>query len=252
MTKTLFLAWQGPDRAWFPVGLLEADVDHSYYAFRYTKGALDARRKVGFEALAAFPDLHKKYESSELFPLFRNRVLDSNRKDFFEYLKSLDLEPSESNPIEILALTGGTRETDNLEVFPKIQKRSDGSFACRFFLHGLRHSNEAAQSRAMALLPGERLGISVELNNPKTGFAIQITTSDYHFVGWAPRYLVFDLLKAIATQPNVIATVIRVNKAEAPISRRVLVELSGSFPPNVEPMSSEEFQPLEDRQTSSH
>src|SRR5882724_9082523 len=128
--KSLFLAWQAPTRAWFPVGRLDADVSANRYAFSYTKGALQAQSAVGFDALPAFPDLRRRYESSELFPLFQNRVLDPGRKDFKEYLASLDLNES-SDPIEILAVSGGRRQTDSLEVFPKIEKQSDGSFACR-------------------------------------------------------------------------------------------------------------------------
>ena len=32
--RTLFLAWQATtDRAWFPIGRLEADTEHSLYRF---------------------------------------------------------------------------------------------------------------------------------------------------------------------------------------------------------------------------
>ncbi len=43
--KTLFLAWQdkGRSRRWFPVGRLDADVEHSRYRFRYTGGAEEAK-----------------------------------------------------------------------------------------------------------------------------------------------------------------------------------------------------------------
>jgi hypothetical protein len=243
--KSLFLAWQSPNRAWFPVGRLDADVLHHQYSFRYTKGALRAEKDVGFAPLASFPDFSKSYESEELFPLFRNRVLDPNRKNFAEYLESLDLSPSESDPIQILAVTGGTRETDNLEVFPKIETTSDGSFACRFFLHGLRHMSQDAQARSSSLHPGESLGVSVELTNPVTKCALQLTTSDYQFIGWTPRYLVVDLLKAISERPYITAKVVRVNEADVPLNRRILVELRGRLPANFEPMSSEQFQAIE-------
>jgi len=87
--RTLYVAWQTPAsiRAWFPIGRLDADVTHDDYLFRYTEGALRAKREVGFEPLPAFPIFKKRYESSELFPLFQNRVLGSNRRDFSEYLR---------------------------------------------------------------------------------------------------------------------------------------------------------------------
>jgi len=82
--KSLFLAWQAPNRAWFPVGRLDADVAQQHYHFGYTKGALQAEHAVGFRPLPAFLDFERTYESSELFPLFQNRVIDSSRKDFGE------------------------------------------------------------------------------------------------------------------------------------------------------------------------
>lgn len=171
--RSLFLAWRAPNRGWFPIGRLDADKHH--YEFGYTKGALAAKRDVGFDALLAFPDLKRRYVSSELFPLFKNRVLDPRRKDFDEYLESLGLK--RCDPIEILSLTGGERQTDSFEVFPKIQKQSDNTFSCRFFLRGLRHVSAAAQSRAESLRCGDELGVSLEVNNPKTGAVISAHSS---------------------------------------------------------------------------
>ncbi len=77
--KSLFLAWQAPNRAWFPVGRLDADLARHQYSFGYTKGALQAEHSVGFKPLPAFPEFRRTYESSELFPLFQNRVVDPGR-----------------------------------------------------------------------------------------------------------------------------------------------------------------------------
>lgn len=242
--RSLFLAWQAPNRAWFPVGRLDADVAGSDFRFGYTRGAIQAKQQVGFEPLPSFPEFEQRYESSELFPLFQNRILGVGRKDFPSYLASLDLSPSTVDPIEILAVSGGERQTDSLEVFPRIEARADGAFLCRFFLHGWRHMPESAQKSALSLQPGERLGISVEMTNPAEPLAIQVTTHDYVFVGWTPRYLVSDLLKAISSKPRVSARVVRVNAADVPTNRRILVELSGTLPQGFQPMSSEPFQLL--------
>jgi hypothetical protein len=248
--KSLFLAWQAPNRAWFPVGRLDADVAEHRYHFGYTKGALQAEHAVGFQPLPAFPEFDRTYESSELFPLFQNRVLDPGRKDFAAYLTSLDLPPSSADPIEILAVSGGERQTDSLEVFPRIESHRDGAFRCRFFLHGWRHMSAASKTRAMSLQPGEQLGVSLELTNKAEQTAILLTSSDYDFLGWTPRYLVKDLLKAISEKPSVTASVVRVNAADVPANRRVLVELTGTLPPGLQPMSAEEFQPLVPRQAT--
>ena len=187
--STLFVAWQAPEptRAWFPIGRLDASEDRRDYVFRYTHGALRARERAGFEPLIAFPDFERRYEANELFPLFKNRVLEPNRKDFAEYLRWLDLDPAHADPIEILGLTGGERQTDSLEVFPKVLKLEDGTIRCRFFLHGLRHVSAAARQRAEELTDGEALQVAIEVNNPATGYAVQLQTADCHLIGWAPR-----------------------------------------------------------------
>ncbi len=253
MTRVLYLAWQDkhgssthgePSRQWFPVGRLDVG-NESGYQFRYIKGAIAAHEKAGFQPLDAFPELRKDYRSRHLFALFRNRVPSPDRGDYQSILKRLDLPPG-ADPFEILAVSGGARQTDNLEVFPRIEKRPDGGFACRFFLHGWRYVNESAKARLKQLKTDEDLQVSVELNNPATGVALQLQTSnDYHILGWAPRYLISDLLSAIIEAPqNLYARVVQVNPPPAPHNQRVLLEFGGYLPDEIEPMSDEQFEPL--------
>ena len=98
--RTLFLAWQdkATSRAWYPIGRLDADIAKSRFKFRYTHGAEMAHKRAGMEPLDSFPDFHKIYESSDLFPLFRNRILGESREDFPDYLKQLDLSPIGNPP----------------------------------------------------------------------------------------------------------------------------------------------------------
>lgn len=96
----------------------------------------------------------------------------------------------------------------------------------------------------MMLQAGEELGVSIELTNPKTGVAIQLTSRDYEFVGWTPRYLVADMLKSISDVSMIRATVVQANPGEVPVNRRVLVEFQGRLPPNVELMTDTQFQPI--------
>ena len=253
--KTLFLAWQHtrPDpaqrpasRAWFPIGRLDAEPAENLYRFAYTEGARRAEKEAGFAPLDSFPELGRVYESAELFPVFRNRLIQPNREDYRDYVERLGLNAADAEPMEILAVSGGTRQTDNLEVFPKIRKHRDGSFSCRFFLHGWRHVNAAAQTRLDTLRPGDALRVSLELNNPATGAAIQLQTADdYHMLGWAPRYLILDMLATLAHAPTELeATVLRLNPPPAPGNQRVLVELGGRFREDFEPMSGSDFQPF--------
>ena len=240
-TRTLFLAWQDkkPSKAWFPVGRLDADVERSFYRFRYIGGAKRAQEEVGFLPLIDFPDLDKDYQSSELFPLFQNRVMNRARPDFTDYLHSLDLT-EEADPIEILSTNGGHRVTDSYEVFPKIEKDDTGSFSCRFFLRGWRYIDKAAKGRIDRLEQEEELYVTLELTNPVTELTVQIQTTDYCMIGWTPRYLVEALVAAMAEGPSGYgAQVVRINRPK----QRVLIEMRGCWSKH-EPMSGEDFKPL--------
>ena len=254
MTKTLFVAWQDahrnmagiqPSRLWFPIGRLDA-VPGQKYTFRYIKGAQQAQSRAGFQPLDIFPQMNRIYESSVLFPVFSNRIPSPKRNDYASFLSRHGLTPSQGNPFEILSVSGGERQTDNLELFPKIEKQADGSFACRFFVHGWRHLDKEVQNRIKRFQPGDALQVALEINNPVTECAIQLQTQkDYHVIGWAPRYLLTEMLQALAKAPaDVTAHVVRYNPAPAPHNQRILVQLEGCLPEEFIPMSSEIFQNL--------
>ena len=61
-------------------------------------------------------------------------------------------------------------------------------------------------------------------------------------IGWAPRYLVRDLIEVINVHLDVSASVVRVNEYGAPLARRILVELKGRLPVGHEPMSGGQFE----------
>ena len=242
-TRTLFLAWQDKERRqWFPVGRLDAHVEPPLYRFRYTGGAKRAQEEVSFPLLIEFPDMQEDYRASELFPLFRNRVIAPQRPDRTDYMNNLGL-PENADPVEVLSINGGYRVTDVYEVFPKLVKHTDGSFNCRFFLHGWRHVNASAQERIDRLRQKEKLYVTLELTNPVTGVAVQIQTKDYLMIGWAPRYLTGDLVAAMAEVPRYSAHVVRVNPQPAPSRQRVLIEMSGRWSEH-EPMEGDDFVPL--------
>ena len=245
-TRTLFLAWQDKEvtRQWFPVGQLDVDmeVEPNLYRFRYINGARRAQEEAKFPLLIEFPELEEDYYAHELFPLFMNRVIARGRADRIDYLRDLDLD-EDADPIEILSVNGGRRMTDVYEVFPKLTKHEDGKFCCRFFLHGWRYVNLFAQQRMDLLESGEDLYVTMELTNPVTRIAVQIQTTDYHTIGWAPRYLMTDLAVAMTDSPEYSAQVVRVNPLPAPSRQRFLIEMRGRWNKH-EPMESGDYVPL--------
>ena len=240
--KTLFLAWQDKaNHRWFPVGRLDADVERPSYRFRYTGGARRARTEAGFPLLLEFPSLDRDYMASELFPIFRNRIMNSRRPDLGEHLEALDL-PRGADLIAILASNGGRRVTDAYEVFPRIERDHDGSFACRFFLHGWRHVTESGRERLNRLEAGERLHVTPEPARPFRGYAVRIQTRDDHLIGWAPRYLGPDLATAMAERPGeYTAHVVRLNPHPSPSPHRLLIEIRGPWD-GYEPMRGPDYQ----------
>lgn len=243
---TVYLAWQSPapTRAWYPIGRLDADSSLGPYRFRYVRGAEHARRDAGLAPLVSFPDFHRRYESEDLFPLFRNRILSPEREEFEEYLKALDLTPESADPLEILALTEGRRQTDTFEVFPSIAVDDEGEFRIRFLLHGWRHVPETARKRIDSLHPGTVLRAAIEVDNPATGRAIQLQTKDYHVIGWTPRYLVDDLVRVLVDPGDgkVAASVAKINDSSNPTQRNIIVEMSGRWPEGRTPMAGSDLE----------
>lgn len=241
--NTLFLAWQDKkNREWFPVGRLDVEGEPCSYRFRYIHGAKQAEEKAGFPPIYEFPDFHKDYRSSQLFSLFTNRVIAPSRPDRRDYLRNLDLDES-ADPVEVLSVNGGRRATDVYEVFPKISKHEDESFRCRFFLHGSRNIPLESRNRIDNLRPQEQLLITLELTNPVAKVAVQVQTSDYHVIGWAPRYLVADLVAAMTEYPFYSAHVVRLNPLPAPSRQRLLVQMDGQWEKH-SPMEGDDYVPL--------
>lgn len=247
MSNALYVAWRSgtPERGrWEPVGLLEHQ--HGLFRFRYTHGA---RLLVGFHPFPGLPDLECVYESEELFPIFANRMLSESRPEYEAFLRWGGFDPSQPpEPLSLLGVTGGIRQTDSLEVFPCPRPDVDGAYRTRFFLHGLRWFAEDAIKRAERLVPGERLGMMLDVNNAYDPFAVAVRTlddRDRYLIGYVPRYLARDIgtLCLSCSSEYSQLTVSRVN-ASAPLQMKVLCELRACWPEGFEPCSGEAYQPI--------
>ena len=250
--KLLFLAWQNPDsRRWYPVGkLTETD---GCFQFFYVKGAIDAQQD-GFCPLPSFPHLTAVYESSEIFPLFANRLLPRSRPDYQEFLHWLSLPKDEDDPFALLARSGGRRVTDTLAVFPCPERDSEGYYHLHFFVHGLSHMTVAARARTEELQPGERLLLMADEQNPHDPKARMLRTEgradgDLHLLGYFPRYLVDDLDHLLAQLENrsdaAVVRVVRVNSTPAPVQFRLLCSVMMRWPDRSRPFSTDQYVAVE-------
>lgn len=238
---TLYLAWQDPkDRRWYPVGRL--DFNGEIYRFVYTQGA---KKSPHFLPFGRMLDLDSPYESKELFPLFANRLLAKTRPEYKTFLHWLNLSHNEVSPLALLALTGGERETDSLEVFPCPEKTSDSTYSLHFFSHGIRYLPEETVQRIDRLSPGERLLLMHDLQNPYDADAIALRHASLALiVGYCPRYLSRDFLRLLNTERETTKiTVVKVNR-DAPLQLRLLCNITANWPEGFQSCSDGDYEAL--------
>lgn len=248
--RILFLAWlDSNSRRWFPIGQLTED-SAGHYQFRYVRGVEAARKESGFRPLPSFPDLNKVYESSELFPLFINRVMPRTRPDYPNYARWLGLNGNEKDPLSYLEHSGGRKATDTLEVFSAAVKRDDGAFQFDFFVGDLRHMAPGSDSRAANLEHGERLFLMLDIQNPMSADAIALRTfiekpGDAYLLGYCPRYLSSAIHQELKCNPDsCYAEVIHVNPPPAPVQLRALCRMTFRPKSGISPFATDAFEPL--------
>ena len=244
--KSVYLAWQSA-KGWFPIGRLDFEQASPipYYRFCYLAGVRRAQAEAGFVPIDSFPNLDRVYESAELFPLFQNRVMDSHRPNFDQYLQSLALPAEYRQPIHILAVSGGKRRTDSFEVFPHIEHASQGHFELSFFLHGTRYLGPAALDAIDTLRAGQKVTLKHEEENMGTHRpALRVEIPQGQTIGYTPNYLVpdFHYIRENCILPERV-TVQCINP-QNPLDSRVLLHMVGCWPDDYSAMIPTEFKPL--------
>lgn len=245
--NSVFVAWRagGPDNgSWDPVGRL----DHGPNGFRfvYTRGA---KKLKGFGHLTGMPDLNAVYESDELFPLFKNRLLEESRSEYQNFLKWGGFDPDNPpDPLAILSVTEGLRQTDSLEVFPCPAPDAAGCFLTKFFLHGIRWMSSAAQEEILRLNPGQKLILMLEVGNEHDANAVSLRTDGLGqrlMIGYVPRCLAREV-RALCQQchPEFLEVAVERVNPNAPLQQRLLCRMSSCWPEGFEPCAGEEFQPI--------
>lgn len=242
--ERLYVTWREPSGSIHPIGLLVRRVDgeSEHFRFAYLKMAetLDE-----FRPLAGLPNLHRLYESDELFPVFAHRVMPRSRPEFDALARRVQLG-ADADPFEVLARSGGRRATDRVEVFAPPRLTEEGRSSCHFFVRGIRHLPEAAPVVA-ALRAGEVLDLVDEPENRYNARAV-LLRSDGSAIGWIPDYLVdhvHQLRGLNGADPTVIVE--HVNDADSPSHQRVLCRLDAPWPlASFEPFDDARFEPLAD------
>jgi len=247
MSTALFVAWklyQPSGSRWAPVGKLEHV--EGLYRFTYTRGATTLK---GFAPFPGLPDLDGVYESEELFPLFANRLLSRSRPEYEAYLTWGGFDPNNPpDPLAILGVTEGIRQTDSLEVFPCPAPDAEGCYVAKFFLHGVRWMPAVAIERVDELRSGEPLALMLDVQNPHDRWAVAVRTIDDRnrlLIGYVPRYLSRDIATlCMKCGPDFAkVTVERLNRS-APLQMRLLCRMRACWPDGFRPCSGEDFQQI--------
>lgn len=248
MTNTLYVAWHSTDSSspWGPVGRLE--LEEGIYRFSYTRGA---RSLKGFAPFEGMERLDEVYESKELFPLFKNRLLPKSRPEYRSYLEWSGFDPDDPpEPLLLLGRTEGRKQTDAVEVFPSPVPDSHGCYVNFFFAHGIRFHLPNAGPVLQILRPGDRLELRAQPLNPVDKNAVAIFSKGTP-LGYVSRYLAADVKYLIEKCPTqeVKLVVQRIN-LDAPTQQRLLCRLNACWPAGFEPCRSESFQLIEATQNA--
>ena len=242
--NSLFVAWRPPmhdQTGWRPVGRLEHD--DGLYRFWYMRGA----KRPGFRPFAQMEPLDQVFESEELFPLFANRLLSESRPEYEAYLRwsGFDID-NPPDPIVVLGVTEGIRQTDAVEVFPCPVRDVDGCYFNKFFLHGVSWMPSAAVERIGVLKEGEALKLMRDVQNDYDPNAVAVRTeSERTQIGYMPRYLAHDAWHLVQKcgVDFINLFVERVNR-DAPHQNRVLCRMRACWPADFQPCSGEDFLPI--------
>jgi len=250
--RRLVVTWEHPDtRAISPVGFLT--YDGSTYVFVYLRQALEAE---GFRPLVGFPDLRRRYESDQLFPLFAQRVMDPHRADYARYVDRLGLNPDELDPWEQLARSEGTRQGDTIQLLPNPGRDPNGIWRCRTLVHGLRWipmrattvdgvarevTSAELEVALTSLQVGDDLELVMEPSNRYNPRAVVVLDRSRIPLGYLPD-LMTEGFGRLSQAASVAARVVRVNGPDAPAHLRLVVELSAQVTDEFEFFSGPRWQ----------
>jgi hypothetical protein len=236
--NTLFIAWREPlNRKWIPVAKLRKVQDE--YELSYTEGA----KSQNFKPFPAAKDLGKIYYSRDLFSWLSNRLLNERRPEYETLLGWLNLNKDQANPLSVLALTEGRRETDEFEIFPCPEKDEQGKYSAVFFAHGINYLPEFAQEAVKKLKKDEKLFLMKDLQNSYDRYAIAIRSKETIVVGYAPRYLCEDF-RALLEEPEKVFLSVQKANPDAPMQLRLLCKIEAPWPQDFKPCSQAHFNPM--------
>lgn len=206
MKKEMWLIWKHPEsRRRYKVGILSYETNK--YKFKYINSELNAAREKGFGYFPGFEDIHKTYESENLFANIETRLPNVGRADYLEILNTYNLEKN-SNKLEILKATKGRLLTDNYEFVPVFDSKK-----VEFDVTGTRHCPDVKECSEIIRV-NDKLLLELEPDNQYDSMAIKVLLykngKKYH-LGYVPRYYSSELAKLLENKTNYSAMIQSLN-----------------------------------------
>jgi hypothetical protein len=225
IVRSLFVAWQQPEtRRIFPVARLSRRRSGEY-ELRYI-GAVWAAREHGFLGLPGFEDLEAIHVTPSLPELFVQRAPQRRRAP--PAGASAAGEQLDAAPVALFVRREPGAPPERLEAFAPPLRAADGRRWGVFDARGVGRSPGTEQV-AQALVPGERLELRPEPDNPYNPHALRILRADGAAVGYAPDYLANELAAVGGRADQLeltLSDVQRVTFAPAPAVYRVACRYS--------------------------
>ena len=223
MTNQIYLAWQDQiSKQWHIIGqLLKTQQE---YEFRYTQGI---RSIAALSILPNMPEYDKVYRSANLFSLFKNRLMSKSRPEYYDYLNWLGFDSTElvTNELDLLAISGGAKETDFFRVIPVPQLNTSGHYAVKFFMENLKF----VKANSLDLSPRKLLYLLQE-SQPIDRFALTLQKNDpSRLIGYVPGCFT-RVIQQIKKQHDELSSIINIRVLQvnnhAPSQMQFLCELS--------------------------
>jgi hypothetical protein len=241
MPRDLYVAWQDPDtRTWRTIARLRRTGDE--YEFLFTRGVT----KLNSIPLDLFRmDVNKRYRSTDLIPLFRNRLLSRNRTDFHKVANWLGLKGDE-NEFVSLSKFGLIPGSDSILIYPA-PELVDRNYSVEFFVHGIRHMHADMASHCDLLSTGSPLLPLLDVKNPADPNAVAFRTeTDFRLIGYLPAFYAGDV-RTILSKPalaNEAKIFVVKNNKDAPVQLRLLCRFEVVVDQDFVSLNSEAHTPL--------
>ena len=242
MMSTLFVAWKQPDSGeWIPVAKLERQ--EGLYFFSYTQGVFRAKE---FQPFSGMHQLNAVYESPQLFPLFSNRLISKSRPEFKDYLRWLGLSAMSDDHMAMLALTGGIRGTDSIELFQPPVVTEQGQYQLDFFARSLSHLPKEAVHHIATMKKKDRLYLMRDGQNDFDPLALALRTgTPSFFIGYCPKYYAQDLGVLLANRECNLEIHVKCINLDAPLNMRLFCSVSANVLTEFMPLDRErDFQSI--------